>query len=99
MRWLLRIGAGIVPFLLTLIVAVMLASESGEVVVLTTADGATTRLWVVDHDGSAWLRSGAPGRPGFNGSTAMLPWKSSATANSSLPTLHLRSHTGTSSTG
>jgi hypothetical protein len=39
----------------------VLASETGEVVVLhTTADGAesTTRLWVVELDGSLWLRSG-----------------------------------------
>ena len=41
-----------------------LASESGEVVVLRTTDAAggvhETRLWVVDHDGSAWLRAGNP---------------------------------------
>jgi hypothetical protein len=41
-----------------------LASESGEVVVLRTLDAAggvhETRLWVVDHDGSAWLRAGNP---------------------------------------
>ena len=40
------------------------ASESGEVVVLRTLDAAggvhETRLWVVDHDGSAWLRAGNP---------------------------------------
>lgn len=39
----------------------MVASETGEVVVLhTTADGAqqTTRLWVVELDGDLWLRSG-----------------------------------------
>lgn len=38
------------------------ASESGEVVVLRTVDAAgavqETRLWVVDHDGSQWLRAG-----------------------------------------
>ncbi|MFK7913356.1 MAG: DUF2255 family protein [Pseudomonadales bacterium] len=38
------------------------AAESGEVVVLQVADdqGATheTRLWIVDHDGSPWLRAG-----------------------------------------
>ena len=33
--------------------------------VLTTADSATTRLWVVDHDGSAWLRSGDRGSAWF----------------------------------
>ena len=41
-----------------------IASESGEVVVLQTRDAAgavyETRLWVVDHDGSAWLRAGNP---------------------------------------
>ena len=40
----------------------MIAAETGEVVVvtITAADGSTdkTRLWVVDHDGSAWLRAG-----------------------------------------
>jgi hypothetical protein len=40
------------------------ASESGEVVVLRTRDAAgvvrETRLWVVDHDGSPWLRAGNP---------------------------------------
>ena len=42
----------------------MLASESGEVVVLHTADASgeahTTRLWVVEHDGAWWLRAGSP---------------------------------------
>ena len=41
-----------------------LASESGEVVVLTTHSDVdathTTRLWVVDAEGNAWLRSGSP---------------------------------------
>ena len=39
----------------------VVASETGEVVVLTTSSGdrqATTRLWVVDHDGAQWLRGG-----------------------------------------
>jgi hypothetical protein len=38
------------------------ASESGEVVVVTTrsVDGPqTTRLWVVEHDGRQWLRGSA----------------------------------------
>lgn len=43
---------------------IMLASESGEVVVLATADsdGAVheTRLWVVEYDGAWWLRAGVP---------------------------------------
>lgn len=39
----------------------VVASETGEVVVLTTKRGAgetTTRLWVVDHDDVQWLRGG-----------------------------------------
>ena len=41
---------------------IMLVSESGEVVVLESQDYQgelqSTRLWVVDHDGSMWLRAG-----------------------------------------
>ncbi len=41
----------------------MIASESGEVVVLYTQDKSdeqySTRLWVVDHEGNAWLRAGS----------------------------------------
>jgi hypothetical protein len=39
----------------------VIASESGEVVVLQTRSDTgttTTRLWVVEHDGDLWLRSG-----------------------------------------
>ena len=43
---------------------IIVASESGEVVVLTTTDanGEThsTRLWIVEHDGMFWIRSGSP---------------------------------------
>ena len=43
-------------------VSMILASELGEVVVLTTFDTnqstVTTRMWTVDHDGFSWLRSG-----------------------------------------
>lgn len=42
----------------------MIASESGEVVVLRTTDASgaahETRLWVVEHDGDWWLRAGSP---------------------------------------
>lgn len=59
MKWL-----GYAVLLIVLVFGLQIvASESGEVVVLTTTDetGAaqTTRLWVTDHDGSAWLRAGA----------------------------------------
>ena len=43
----------------------LLASESGEVVVLTTKDAAgepvQTRVWIVEYDGDLWLRIGQPG--------------------------------------
>ena len=48
------------------IAAVFAVSELGaEVVTLRTVDASggvhETHLWIVDHDGSAWLRSGQPG--------------------------------------
>ena len=53
-------------FALLLFVALLqgVASETGEVVVLTSVDQATsapttTRLWVVDHYGAMWLRGDA----------------------------------------
>ncbi len=45
--------------------AVILASESGEVVTLRTGSGGearATRLWVVDHDGAVWVRTGHAGK-------------------------------------
>lgn len=60
---LVRVLGGLVGLLSVLGISQWIASESGEVVVLTTRDEAgelhDTRLWVVDHDGSAWLRAGA----------------------------------------
>jgi hypothetical protein len=61
----MRLLAWLVGAVLMLAVGVgllqIIASETGEVVVLTTLDGEsarTTRLWVVDHDGGQWLRGG-----------------------------------------
>ena len=62
MRKVLGWSFGVLAALLVgVFVAQMIASETGEVVVLHTRDGAgekTTRLWVVEHDGDLWLRSG-----------------------------------------
>jgi hypothetical protein len=48
---------------------VILASESGEVITIRTQDAASdwhpTRLWVVDHDGAEWTRTGHPGKGWF----------------------------------
>ncbi len=61
---LLKLGSAIFALLAIVIVLQIIASESGEVVVINTRDAAgdarETRLWVVDHQGSAWLRSGSP---------------------------------------
>ncbi len=65
--------------LLTLLLGVfalqMIASETGEVVVLHTGDAgaqASTRLWVVEHDGDLWLRSGG-GESGWYGRLVAAP--------------------------
>ena len=62
MKWLLWIVGGLLGVIVLQQVSQIIASETGEVVVVTTlaADGSAddTRLWVVDHDGSAWLRAG-----------------------------------------
>ena len=56
--------AGILALALLIVGTQYIASESGEVVVLRTRDEKggihDTRLWVVDHEGSAWLRAGNP---------------------------------------
>ena len=63
MRILIWVLGGLVGLLSTLGIAQWVASESGEVVILTTRDeagaGHETRLWVVDHGGAPWLRAGA----------------------------------------
>ena len=62
MRLLLKILLALVLVIGVLAAVQQYAAESGEVVVLRIADdqGQTheTRLWVVDHDGSPWLRAG-----------------------------------------
>jgi hypothetical protein len=62
MKIVLRVLGVLLGVLLLLWAAQMVAAESGEVVVVTTTDSAgtthETRLWVVDHDGGEWLRSG-----------------------------------------
>jgi F420H(2)-dependent quinone reductase len=65
LRKALLVLGGIFALLLLCGIALYAASESGEIVVLQTRDPATggvrkTRLWVVDHEGSLWLRAGDP---------------------------------------
>lgn len=63
MVWVWRILGAIVVSFLALFVAQIVASESGEVVVLhhvnDAGEEAQTRLWVVDQDGVQWLRTGS----------------------------------------
>ncbi|MAS40364.1 MAG: hypothetical protein CMK33_01450 [Porticoccaceae bacterium] len=65
MRWILRIAGGLAALVVAVFGLQMVASETGEVVVLhaTDSDGsvAETRLWVVDHGGRQYLRVGADG--------------------------------------
>jgi Uncharacterized protein conserved in bacteria (DUF2255) len=63
-RFLVITGSVLVLVVVVVFGLQALASERGEVVVLHTHDASgaakDTRLWVVDHDGSAWLRAGGP---------------------------------------
>jgi hypothetical protein len=65
MRWTLRILGALLVLALVVFGSQMLASESGEVVVLRTQDASggvhETRLWVVEHEGRPWLRAGNAG--------------------------------------
>lgn len=64
MKVVLKVVGGLVAAFVLLMVVQLIASESGEVVVVESMDDQgqpqETRLWVVDHDGHAWLRSGSP---------------------------------------
>ena len=67
MSWLkvvVRVSGGLVAVIVIVFLLQIVASEVGEVVILTTVEPtgepAETRLWVVDLDGSVWLRSGSP---------------------------------------
>jgi hypothetical protein len=55
--------AGIFVVVLVLVGVQMFASETGEVVVITTRDAEgpqhKTRVWIVDSDGRQWLRAGS----------------------------------------
>ena len=60
-----RVTLVVVAIFAGLLALQVTASESGEVVVVTTTDAGTnnahsTRLWVVDHDQHAWIRAGSP---------------------------------------
>ena len=61
MRLIAKLLGSVFALLLFVVLLQGVASETGEVVVLTSVDQATsapttTRLWVVDHDGAMWLR-------------------------------------------
>jgi general stress protein 26 len=62
----LRILGGVAVLVVLLVAGYLAMVESGEVVVLETRDAAGphhTRVWVVDRDGAAWLRTGNPKNP------------------------------------
>jgi hypothetical protein len=63
-RRLLLLLAGVFLMILLLAGVMYFASESGEVVTVRTRDAGDavheTRLWIVEYDGSSWLRAGNP---------------------------------------
>lgn len=65
LRILVRTVLAVVAVLVAVVALEIIASESGEVVVLRTtdADGGPheTRLWIVDDGSHAWLRAGHDG--------------------------------------
>ena len=63
-RLIAKLVGGVVALLLVIVLPQGVASETCEVVVLTTLDqttGAplTPRLWIVDHQSPTWLRGDA----------------------------------------
>ena len=64
MRIFLRLLAMFAVLVAAVLVLQQVASESGEVAVLTTVDAngdaQTTRLWIVDLEGRQYLRAGVP---------------------------------------
>lgn len=67
MKWVKRILGTAFALLLIVFAVQLVASESGEVVVITTYDreevGYDTRLWIVELDGRWYLRAGSRDAP------------------------------------
>ena len=65
----LRVLGSFVVLVVVVMGLQMVASETGEVVVVTTQSEAgvasETRLWIVAHEGSRWLRSGGGAASGW----------------------------------
>ncbi len=63
MKLIRRIGGAMVALIVILFALQIAASEAGEVVEITTIDAAgaphETRVWIVDSNGRAWIRSGS----------------------------------------
>ncbi len=70
MKIILKVFAILIAVMLVWFLAQIVASESGEVVVLTTTDSkgetAQTRLWVFDYEGHQYLRTGDTGSGWYN---------------------------------
>ena len=63
MKLLGKLIGAVFAFVVTIFMVQGIASETGEVVLTTveqaSGDTATTRLWVVEHDNTLWLRGSA----------------------------------------
>ena len=64
MKLILKLVGGVLLFFVILSLVQLIASESGEVVVVTTLDSSgeshETRLWIVELNGAQYLRAGSP---------------------------------------
>jgi len=69
MRRVLRLLGAALGALLLVVAATYVAGEQTEVARVRTVDGAgavhETKLWIVDHDGAAWVRVARPEREWF----------------------------------
>ncbi len=69
MRTVITVSAALLGAVVLFFGIIIAASESGEVVILTTTDAQgrshTTRLWAVDHAGAEWVRTGHPEKGWF----------------------------------
>jgi len=61
MRLVIRLVGALVALVVLVMAGSLIASESGEVVILHTPEPVTkTRIWIVDDAGQQWLRAGDP---------------------------------------
>lgn len=71
MKGILNLLGALFGLIAAILVVIVIASESGEVVTLETRNdqgigGKDTRVWVVEHGGNLWLRAGSADSAWYN---------------------------------